>query len=351
VDGGRLATIAVVLAVAGVAGASLIDGRGSDGAPAATTESPPTTTAVAPAPNALGSLAEQLSRLPPVTAGQLPGKIHRRLPTCRWRVTDLATGDDRDITPGGGRCPLWLPGWRYAFSFAVEQSANAPIVRGIRVVAGARQVGRIRVPEAVTGGAAGTPGGRLALCLRGTDDTTRVYTGARLQRIVAECDPVAFGEEFLYQTGGRFRDADGRVVLDLGRPPLFVHPVGNGLTVVATSDDRLQVYRGRRLLHERPLPDGLTETSVLDADADKAGDAVVLRIRRNLESDLAVVRMTGGDVQESHVGAVLSTWMAPDGRSVAAVVAGIPVVLDAETLIPRGRLTLEDGASLQAWTP
>ncbi len=183
-------------------------------------------------------------------------------------------------------------------------------------------------------------GGRRRACTRAPGS----------QRIVPACDPVAFGEEFLFQDGGRFRDADGRVVLDLGRPPVFVHPVPNGLIVVATGDDRLQVYRGRRLLHEQPLPADLHETSVLDADADATGDAVVLRIRRGLQSDLAVVRMTGGDAQESHVGSVLSVWMAPDGRSVAAVVAGVPVVLDAETLIPRGRLTLEDGASLEAWT-
>ena len=47
---------------------------------------------------------------------------------------------------------------------------------------------------------------------------------------------------------------------------------------------------------------------------------------------------------------VLSVWMAPDGRSVAAVVAGVPVILDAGTLIPRARLELEPGASLEAWT-
>jgi hypothetical protein len=348
-DGGRLASLVAVLAVAGVAVASLADSRSSGGTHRAAVTTAPTTTAPPATTPSLGSLAEQLGRLPEVTAGELAGRIHRRLPNCRWRVADLATGTDDDITPRG-RCPLWVPGWRYAFSFAVEQSASAPIVRGIVVSAGTREVGRIRVPEAVTGGAAGTPGGRLALCLHGTRDETRLYTGARLDRIVPSCDPVSFGEEFLFQTGGRFRDADGRVAIDLGRPPVFVQPTANGLVVAVTDDDRLLVYRGRRVLHERPLPAGLHETSVLDADADAKGDAVVLRIRRDLQSDLAVVAMRGGDAQESHAGSVLSAWIAPDGRSVAAVVAGIPVVLDAATLIPRGRLTLEDGASLQAWT-
>jgi hypothetical protein len=352
-DGGRLASIAAVLAVAGVAVASLADSRGSGGPHRAstTTARATTTTATAPAPTtpSLGSLADQLGRLPAVTAGELRGRIHRRLPTCRWRVTDLATGSDDDVTPRG-RCPLWVPGWRYAFSFAVEQSASAPIVRGIDVVAGTREVGRIRVPEAVTGGAAGTPGGRLALCLHGLRDETRLYTGARLVRIVPSCDPVSFGEEFLFQDGGRFRDADGRVVIDLGRPPVFVQPTANGLVVAVTGDDRLLVYRGRKLLQQRKLPDGLHETDVLDADADRDGGTVALRIRRGLASDLAVIGMRGGDAQESHAGSVQSVWIAPDGRSVAAVVAGVPIVLDATTLIPRGRLTLEDGASLQAWT-
>jgi hypothetical protein len=298
---------------------------------------------------AVGTLTDQLERLPAVVPGELRGRIHRRLAACQWRATDLATGADDDVTPPG-RCPLWVPGWRYAFQFAVEQSANAPIIRGIIVRAGPREVGRIRVPEAVTGGAAGTPGGRLALCLHGARDETRIYTGARLDRIVPACDPVAFGEEFLFQDGARFRDADGRVVVDLGRPPVFAHPVASGLVVVVTADDHLRVYRGRRLLHDRTLPDGLHETDVLDADADRDGGSVVLRIRRGFQSDLAVGALRADDVQESRVGSVLSAWMAPDGRSVAAVVAGVPVILDAGTLIPRARLPLEPGASLEAWT-
>ena len=349
-DRGRLASLAAVLAVAGVAAASLADSRSSGGAPrAAATTQPATTPPPADTVPAVGTLTDQLERLPAVAPGELRGRIHRRLPACQWRSTDLATGADDDVTPPG-RCPLWVPGWRYAFQFAVEQSANAPIIRGIVVRAGTREVGRIRVPEEVTGGAAGTPGGRLALCLHGSRDETRVYTGARLDRIVPACDPVAFGEEFLFQDGGRFRDDDGRVVLDLGRPPVFVHPVASGLVVAVTGDGLLRVYRGRRLLHERALPDGLRETDVLDADADRDGSTVVLRIRRGVQSDLAVVPMRGADVQESRVGSVLSAWMAPDGRSVASVVAGVPVILDAGTLIPRARLPLEPGASLQAWT-
>jgi hypothetical protein len=352
VDGGRLASIAAVLVVAGVAAASLVDSRGSGTAPraAATATTRPATTAPAPdAVTAVGTLTDQLERLPTASPGELQGRIHRRLAACQWRATDLATGADHDVTPPG-RCPLWVPGWRYAFQFAVEQSANAPIVRGIVIRAGAREVGRIRVPEAVTGGAAGTPGGRLALCLHGTQDATRVYTGARLDRIVPACDPVAFGEEFLFRDGARFRDADGRVVLDLGRPPVFAQPLASGLVVAVTGDGRLLVFRGRRLLRSRPLPAGLQETDVLDADADRDGGTVVLRIRRGLQSDLAVVPMRGSGVEESRVGSVLSAWMSPDGRSVAAVVAGVPVVLDAATLIPRARLPLEPGASLQAWT-
>ena len=270
-DGGRLASLAAVLAVAGVAAASLADSRSSGGAPrAAATTQPATTPPPADTVPAVGTLTDQLERLPAVAPGELRGRIHRRLPACQWRSTDLATGADDDVTPPG-RCPLWVPGWRYAFQFAVEQSANAPIIRGIVVRAGTREVGRIRVPEEVTGGAAGTPGGRLALCLHGSRDETRVYTGARLDRIVPACDPVAFGEEFLFQDGGRFRDDDGRVVLDLGRPPVFVHPVASGLVVAVTGDGLLRVYRGRRLLHERALPDGLRETDVLDADADRDG--------------------------------------------------------------------------------
>jgi hypothetical protein len=350
VDRGRLASIAAVIVVAGVAVASLADSRSSGGSTRAAVSTSPATTAPPPKTTPdVGSLTEQLERLPAVAPGELQGRIHRRLPACQWRSTDLATGADDDVTPPG-RCPLWVPGWRYAFQFAVEQSANAPIIRGIVVREGAKAVGRIRVPEEVTGGAAGTPGGRLALCLHAERDETRIYTGARLDRIVPACDPVAFGEEFLFQDGARFRDADGRVVLDLGRPPVFVDPVANGLVVAVTGDDRLRVYRGRRLLHERALPPGLRETDVLDADADRDGGTVVLRVRRELESDLAVVPMRADTSEESRVGSVLSVWMAPDGRSVAAVVAGVPVILDAGTLIPRARLELEPGASLEAWT-
>jgi hypothetical protein len=122
-NAGRLATVAVVVAVAGVAAASLVDsGRaGSDPQPPAP---PPATTAATPdVAAAVGSLAERLKRLPLVQPGVLGGRIHRRLPACRWQATDLGTGVESDLTPPG-RCPLWLPGWRYAFVFSVEQSAR-----------------------------------------------------------------------------------------------------------------------------------------------------------------------------------------------------------------------------------
>ena len=146
-DGGRLASIAAVLAVAGVAAASLVDSRSSGGTPrAAATTRPATTAPPADTVPDVGTLTDQLERLPAIVPGELRGRIHRRLAACQWRATDLATGADDDVTPPG-RCPLWVPGWRYAFQFAVEQSANAPIIRGIVVRAGTREVGRIRVPR------------------------------------------------------------------------------------------------------------------------------------------------------------------------------------------------------------
>ena len=165
------------------------------------------------------------------------------------------------------------------------------------------------------------------------------------------CDPVAFGEEFLFQDGARFLDADGRVVVDLGRPPVFAHPVASGLVVVATGDDHLRVYRGRAAAARSLAPRTASTRPTSSTPTPTATAApCVLRIRRGFQSDLAVVPMRADDDQESRVGSVLSAWMAPDGRSVAAVVAGVPVILDAGTLIPRARLPLEPGAPLEAWT-
>ena len=47
---------------------------------------------------------------------------------------------------------------------------------------------------------------------------------------------------------------------------------------------------------------------------------------------------------------MLTARTAPDGRSLAAVIAGVPVVLDAATLAPTARLAIEPEAALVAWT-
>ena len=160
-NAGHLATAAVVLAVAGVAVASLVDsGRADVGRRAASPlggDRRADRVDAGPggrdrlAGRAAGAAADRSSR------GRSPGRIARRLPACRWASTDLATGADTDVTPPG-RCPLWLPGWRYSFEFAVEQSANAPIVRGVTVREGTRAAGSIELPHEPTGGAAGTAG-------------------------------------------------------------------------------------------------------------------------------------------------------------------------------------------------
>ncbi len=348
-NAGRLATVAVVLAVAGVAGASLVSSGGARSGPEP--PEPATTGASAPAPelaSAVGSLAERLERLPPVVDGTLEGRIHRRLPACRWKATDLETGVDLELTPPG-RCPLWLPGWRYSFQFAVEQSANAPIVRAVDVFRGTVAAGRIELPHQPSGGAAGTPQGRFALCLRGEAPETRVYRGARLVRRVRACGPVAFGEEFLFQDGARFRDADHRVALDFGDPELYVQPAVNGLVVVAAGRN-VEVYRGRRRIQRFPLPDGVAAGNVVDSDASESGGTVVLRVHRVSAADIVVLRAGTDEVGRTQVGTVLTARVSPDGRSLAAVIAGVPVVLDAATLAPTARLAIEPEAALVAWT-
>ena len=348
-NAGRLATVAVVLAVAGVAGASLVDSGRAGPDPAETAPPPTSATKATPDPAvAVGSLSERLERLPLLAPGALGGRIHRRLPACRWQATDLATGTDADLTPPG-RCPLWLPGWRYAFVFSVEQSANAPIVRAVDVFRGARQEGRIELPHEPTGGAAATPQGRFALCLRGDVPETRVYRGARLVDRVRACGPVAFGEEFLFHDGARFRDADGHVVLDLGDPQPYVQPAVNGLVVVA-ANGTVSVYDGRRRIRSFPLPDGVAASNIVDSDTSEEGRTVVLRFHAVSAADIVVLRAGSDDVGRTEIGTVLTARTAPDGRSLAAVIAGVPVVLDAATLAPVARLAIEPEAALVAWT-
>ena len=289
-NAGRIATVAVVLAVAGVAAASLVDSGRAGPDPADT--APPPTSATTPTPDpavAVGSLSERLERLPLLAPGALGGRIHRRLPACRWQATDLATGADSDLTPPG-RCPLWLPGWRYAFVFSVEQSANAPIVRGVDVFRGPRQEGRIELPHEPTGGAAATPAGPLRAVpprRRAGDAACTVAPGSS-QRVPA-CGPVAFGEEFLFHDGARFRDADGRVVLDFGDPQLYVQPAVNGLVVVA-ANGAVSVYRGRQRIRRFPLPDGVAASNVVDSDASDEGRTVVLRVHAVSAADIVVFR-------------------------------------------------------------
>lgn len=347
-NAGRLATVAVVVAAAGVAGASLVDSGRARRHPLKIAPTPTGTAATPDPAAAVGSLAERLDRLPLVQRGALDGRIHRRLPACRWQATDLGTGVESDLTPSG-LCPLWLPGWRYAFVFAVEQSANAPIIRAVDVFRGARHEGRIELPEEPTGGAAGTPLGRFALCLRGDAPETRVYRRARLVRRVPACGPVAFGEEFLFRDGARFRDADGRVVLDFHDPALYVQPAVNGLVVVAARG-RVAVYRGRHRIRSFPLPDGLAAANVVDSDASDAGRTVVLRFHAVSAADIAVFRAGTDAVGRTEIGTVLTARVSPDGRWLAAVIAGVPVVLDAATLAPVARLQVEPESALVAWT-
>lgn len=346
-NAGRLATAAVMLVVAGVAVASLADTRRAG---VAADPQPPPVTADAERERvtAVGTLADQLRRLPAVGIGDLAGRIHRRLPACRWQATDLATGAEEDLTPRG-RCPLWLPGWRYAFAFSVEQSANAPIVRAVDVFEGAHATGRIDLPLEPTGGAAGTPRGRFALCLRGDRQETRLYRGATFVKTVRACGPVAFGEEFLFQDGARFSAADGRVVLDLGDPRPYVQPAVNGLVVIAAHGD-VSVYRGRRRIRSFPLPDRVTAGAIVDSDVSEDGRTVVLRFHAVSAADIVVLRAGTDDVGRTQIGTVLTARVAPDGRSLAAVVAGVPVVLDAATLAPVARLAIEPEAALIAWT-
>jgi hypothetical protein len=347
-NAGRIATVAVVLAVAGVAAASLVD-SGRAGPDRGETVPPVGTTTSTPDPAiAVGSLTERLERLPLVAKGALAGRIHRRLPACRWQATDLATGQESDLTPPGS-CPLWLPGWRYAFVFSVEQSANTPIVRAVDVFRGTEPRGRIELPHEPTGGAAATPGGRFAVCLRGNVPETRLYRGARLVRRVPECGPVAFGEEFLFHDGARFRDADGRVVLDFGDPQPYVQPAVNGLVVVA-ANGAVSVYRGRQRIRSFPLPDGVAAANVVDSDASEEGRTVVLRVHAVSAADIVVFRAGTDAVGRTQIGTVLTARTAPDGRSLAAVIAGVPVVLDAATLAPVARLAIEPEAALVAWT-
>ena len=347
-NAGRLATFAVVLVVAVVAGASLADTRRTG---VAAEPSPPAATTAAAERDrvtAIGSLADRLERLPVVEPGTYAGRIHRRLAACRWLATDLATGAEEDLTPPG-RCPLWLPGWRYAFMFSFEQSANALSVRAVDVFQGTRPAGRIELPHEPTGGAAGTPRGWFALCLRGDRPETRIYRGARLVRRVPACGPVAFGEEFLFQDGARFRDAGGRVVLDLGDPPVYVQPAVNGLVVVV-AQGTVAVYRGRRRIRSFPLPEGVPAAAVVDSDTSEQGETVVLQFHAVSAADIVVFRAGTDAVGRTQIGTVLRARVAPDGRSVAAVVAGVPVVLDATTLAPGARLALEPEAALMAWT-
>ena len=93
-----------------------------------------------------------------------------------------------------------------------------------------------------------------------------MYRGARLVARVPACGPVAFGEEFLFHDGARFRDAAGHVVLDFGDPQLYVQPAVNGLVVVA-ANGTVSVYRGRRRIRSFPLPDGVAAANIVDSDA------------------------------------------------------------------------------------
>ena len=254
------------------------------------------------------------------------------------------------MTPPG-RCPLWLPGWRYSFEFAVEQSANAPIVRSVTVREGTRVAGSIDLPHEPTGGAAGTAGGQFALCLRGERSETRIYRAGRFVRRVPACGPVAFGSEFLFRDAGVFSDALGRVVLDFGEPAPFVQPTSNGLVVaVAIRDRRVDVYRGRKRIRSYPLPDGVTTASVLDTDAANGGKAVLLRVQKGGAADILVLHEETAKVDRTTIGSVLTARLSPDGRSVAAVIAGVPVILNSRTLAPVARLAIEPEAELESWT-
>jgi hypothetical protein len=55
-------------------------------------------------------------------------------------------------------------------------------------------------------------------------------------------------------------------------------------------------------------------------------------------------------VGRTEIGTVLTARVSPDGRWLAAVIAGVPVVLDAATLAPVARLQVEPESALVAWT-
>ena len=234
---GRLASIAAVLAVAGVAAASLADSRSSGGAPrAAATTQPATTPPPAETVPAVGTLTDQLERLPAVAPGELRGRIHRRLPACQWRATDLATGRRRRSSrrPGAARCGCPAGATRSSSpsssrrtrrSSAASSSAPAP-----------REVGRIRVPEEVTGRrrrharrpARAVPARRArrdARLHRRAARPHRARRAIRSRSARSSCSRTAPASATT--TAGWCSTSAGRRV--------FVHPVASGLVVVVTA--------------------------------------------------------------------------------------------------------------------
>ncbi len=341
-DRGSLASLAAVICAAGIAVAALADaGRSGSTGP---TPTEPGAAAPTTAPRSIGSVSERLARLPLVERGRFAGRITARVAACGWREIDLATGAQRDPAPPG-QCPLWQPGWRYGYQFEVEQSARAPIVRAIDVIAvDGRRVARIEPPATPNRGSAGTPAGRFALCLGGARPRTLLYRVGRPDGAVAACPPVAFDERFVFADGRRLLDEDGAVVLDAAGT-VFPLPAGASAviaraTITAYDGDGAAAYVWR-------LPRALAGSRVVEVTGDSR--TLVLRVHAVNAADIVVARRGADEVSYTRFGTVISAHPAPDGRHVAAVIAGVAVILDAATLAPLARLALPPGAVVADW--
>ncbi len=351
-----LSTIAVTVAVAGVAAASILTGPGGPrGGRDRTEQPPPTTDTPVPTAPALGGL----ENLPGARPGQFRGRlVMSDRARCRLVVLDLATLERTPVPGAPEFCVLTAsPRGRFA---ALETAAPLIVdVRGggPRLDTGllARTSADPAPAVADDGTVAACVGGRLLVAPPGDSARPRpgchpAFAGRRLLRVVA---------------GDRLRIVDerGRALPLRGRgvaqalPPYLLAASPDGRFVAVRSLDSATgtnvaafAVDDGRLVGRRSLP---SLEDPVDVRLASGGEAVALRVVAQQSFGWRLLRLTGAAVREDAIGedAIRDASFSPDGRWVVVVTERFRLlVLDARTFGPVASLPVDE--TLRAfWVP
>ena len=332
-----LALIGPLIVGAGL-GAALVAGDGGD---------PPIagSTVAAPAPTAdvatgLGTINDQLARLPALRPGDLEGVLDFAPDGCSTAAIDLATLERRAFDPGVPDA-CGPPGSAYGVRLTDASPTGAPLALEV-IDATGQALKRISVPAGWDLWGLATDG--LVLCdAAGARGQLRRFTGGT-ERLPG-C-PLARSASNLVFAGKRRRsliDADGRQLVALRaklRVASRVRSFGDGL--ISVDDD---LYGRGRHLARVVFPPSFVQVVAASRDGR------VILVADETQGRLAVIR-DGVSHAIDPVLANVSGAVAPDGRRILLErSSSLLIELDAATLRPVARLGLDPPGDLVDWRP